>query len=112
MDSLSPSGSQNGREARRRYLTKALFKVNIQNSLGPVQVVMQPENTAAELTKAAIAVYVKERRRPLLGSVDPGCYDLHYSQFNLESLKPEEKLEDLGSRNFFLCPKFNLENTK
>ncbi|KAK6158057.1 hypothetical protein DH2020_005371 [Rehmannia glutinosa] len=111
----SASGLNGGGDGRgggggenRRQLTKVLFKVNIQNSLGPVQVVMQPENTVSELMKAAIAIYVAEKRRPLLGSSNPGCYELHYSQFSLESLKPEEKLMDLGSRNFFLCPKPDL----
>ncbi|KAG8382359.1 hypothetical protein BUALT_Bualt05G0069100 [Buddleja alternifolia] len=132
MDSLSSSKGQengNGSESRRRYgglmgklasisgggggggggkrpqLTKLLINVNIQNSLGPIQVVMSPEKTVAELTTAAISIYVKEKRRPLLRSNDPGCFELHYSQFSLESLRPEEKLIDLGSRNFFLCPK-------
>ncbi|GFP81822.1 uncharacterized protein at4g22758 [Phtheirospermum japonicum] len=110
MDSLSSefgrpkTGGSEG-ENIQSYLTKALFNVNIQNGLGPVQVVMRPENTATELIKAAMAIYVKEKRRPLLETCDPGCYELHYSQFSLESLKPEEKLMNLGSRNFFLCPK-------
>ncbi|KAK4435144.1 hypothetical protein Salat_0677700 [Sesamum alatum] len=106
----SESGRKNGGGGggggqRRQQLTKVLLKVNIQNSFGAVQVVMPPGNTVGELTKAAIGIYVKEKRRPLLGSRDPECYELHYSQFSLESLKPEEKLMDLGSRNFFLCPK-------
>ncbi|KAI3453564.1 hypothetical protein Pfo_010227 [Paulownia fortunei] len=97
-------GSVGGGGVKQRQLTKLLVNVNIQNSLGPIQVVMSPENTVGELVKAAIGVYVKEKRRPLLGSSDPGCFELHYSQFSLESLKPEEKLIDLGSRNFFLFP--------
>ncbi|KAI3468862.1 hypothetical protein Pfo_025525 [Paulownia fortunei] len=127
MDSLSPPKRQNygvprgarlelwrengggggggGGGEKRRQLTKVLLKVNIQNSLGPVQVVMPAENTVGELMKAAIGIYVKEKRRPLLGSSDPGGYELHYSQFSLECLKPEDRLMDLGSRNFFLCPK-------
>ncbi|PIN02846.1 hypothetical protein CDL12_10145 [Handroanthus impetiginosus] len=114
MDSLSPTERQNyggggsgggGGEEKRRQLAKVLVKVNIQNSLGPVQVVTPPETTVGELMKAAIGIYVKEKRRPLLSSSDPQCYELHYSQFSLESLQPEEKLMNLGSRNFFLCPK-------
>ncbi|KAK4395941.1 hypothetical protein Sango_1748400 [Sesamum angolense] len=38
-------------------------------------------------------------------STDASAFDLHYSQFSLESLDREEKLMELGSRNFFLCPK-------
>ncbi|KAL0329644.1 UNVERIFIED_CONTAM: hypothetical protein Sradi_4951100 [Sesamum radiatum] len=99
------SGGGGGGGETRQQLTKVLLNVNIQNSFGAVQVVMSPRNTVGELTKAAIGIYVKEKRRPLLGSSDPQCYELHYSQFSLESLKPEEKLMELGSRNFFLCPK-------
>lgn len=78
-------GGGGGAEKRRHQLTKVLFNVNIQNSLGPVQVMMRPENTVGELMKAAIAIYVKDRRRPLLRSTDPGCYQVHYSQFTLQS---------------------------
>ncbi|MCE5167127.1 hypothetical protein HAX54_038778 [Datura stramonium] len=91
----------------QQKLTKLLVKVNMQNSLGPVHVVMSPENTVRELIKAAIEIYAKEKRRPLLPSSDSRCYELHYSQFSLQSLKPEEKLLNLESRSFFLCLKPN-----
>ncbi|KAH0643977.1 hypothetical protein KY290_034768 [Solanum tuberosum] len=66
-------------------LTKLLVNVNIQNSLGPVNLVMSPENTVGELIRAAIEIYVKEKRRPLLNRSDPLCYELHYSQFSMET---------------------------
>lgn len=69
----------------RRQLTKVLFNVNMQNSLWSVQVMMSPENTAKELMKAAIDIYVEEKRRPALSCTDPAGYELHYSQFSLES---------------------------
>ncbi|KAL8138719.1 hypothetical protein V2J09_004720 [Rumex salicifolius] len=86
-----------------KKLTKLLLNVNVQGSLGPVQVVMSPENTVQELIKAALDIYMRERRRPLLAHKDLSCFQLHYSQFSLESIKPGEKLINLGSRNFFLC---------
>ncbi|XVF51629.1 hypothetical protein PTKIN_Ptkin04bG0199800 [Pterospermum kingtungense] len=86
-------------------LTKLLLKVNIESSLGPVHVVMSSENTVNDLIKVAVEIYVKEKRRPLLKETDPKLFQLHYSQFSLESLKAEEKLINLGSRNFFLCLK-------
>ncbi|KAH6794958.1 hypothetical protein C2S52_005435 [Perilla frutescens var. hirtella] len=101
----SDGGSGAG-EVKRRQLTKVLFNVSMQNSLWPVQVMISPENTAGELMKAAIDIYGKEKRLPVLGSTDPAFYELHYSQFNFESLNPEEKLEKLGgSRNFYVCAK-------
>ncbi|XVF13278.1 hypothetical protein REPUB_Repub08aG0194900 [Reevesia pubescens] len=88
-----------------KRLTKLLLNVNIGSSLGPVHVVISSENTVNDLIKAAIEIYVKQKRRPLLEETDPTFYQLHYSQFSLESLKPGEKLINLGSRNFFLCLK-------
>lgn len=66
-------------------LTKLLLNVNIQRSFGPLQVVMSPENTVKELIKAAVETYTKEKRRPLLAETDFRCFELHYSQFSLES---------------------------
>lgn len=86
-------------------LTKLLLNVTIQASLGPVQVVMTPESKVGDLVAAAVKIYAKECRRPILPTTDPSMFDLHYSQFSLESLDREEKLMALGSRNFFLCRK-------
>ncbi|XP_073042351.1 uncharacterized protein At4g22758-like [Primulina eburnea] len=83
--------------------TKLLLKVTIERILGPVQVVMSPEASVKDLISAVLLLYVKEGRRPLLPSTDAADFELHYSQFSLESLKVEEKLIALGSRNFFLC---------
>ncbi|KAK7262207.1 hypothetical protein RJT34_29770 [Clitoria ternatea] len=88
-----------------RQPPKLLLKVTTMGSLGPVQVVMMPESTVGDLVAAAVRQYVKEGRRPILPSNDPSQFDLHYSQFSLESLDREEKLRDIGSRNFFLCPR-------
>ncbi|KAF4366581.1 hypothetical protein F8388_004245 [Cannabis sativa] len=88
-----------------RRPTKLLLNVTMERSLGPVQVVIGSENTVGDLVKAAVELYVGEKRRPLLPETDPHRFELHYSQFSLESLKEEEKLINLGSRNFFLCSK-------
>ncbi|OMO80930.1 hypothetical protein COLO4_23855 [Corchorus olitorius] len=96
-----PAENDQGPQQQQR-LTKLLLKVNIEKSLGPLHVVMPSDNTVNDLIKAAIQIYVKEKRRPLLQEIDPKFFQLHYSAFSLESLKPEEKLMNLGSRNFFL----------
>ncbi|KAL4283233.1 hypothetical protein GQ457_16G008590 [Hibiscus cannabinus] len=85
--------------------TKLLFNVTIQGSLGAVQVLMSPENTVGDLITAAVRQYSKEGRRPILPPADAALFDLHHSQFSLESLEREDKLMALGSRNFFLCTK-------
>ncbi|KAK7264437.1 hypothetical protein RJT34_32046 [Clitoria ternatea] len=84
---------------------KVLVNVTIENRLGAVQVLVSPEETVGDLIKAALVSYEREKRRPLLNNTDPECYRLHYSSFALQSLKTEEKLMKLGSRNFFLCSK-------
>lgn len=87
----------------RPKLTKVLLNVTVQGSVGAVQVLMSPESTVGELISAAIQQYKKEGRRPIIAK--DSRFDLHYSQFSLESLDRDEKLMALGSRNFFLCPK-------
>lgn len=89
----------------RPKLTKLLLNVTVQRSLGPVHVLISPESTVGDLIAATLRQYAKESRRPVFPSLDPSGFDLHYSQFSLESLSPDEKLNELGSRNFFLCPK-------
>ncbi|KAI0489122.1 hypothetical protein KFK09_028964 [Dendrobium nobile] len=84
-------------------MAKLLMNVTLERSLGPIHVVMSPENTVMDLVRTAVEVYVKEGRRPLLQCADPKGFELHYSQYSLESLDPQEKLINLGSRNFFLC---------
>lgn len=66
-------------------LTKLLLNVTIGRSLGPVQVVISSENTTGDLIKAALEIYAREKRRPLLPETDPHRFELHYSQFSLES---------------------------
>ncbi|EEF34943.1 conserved hypothetical protein [Ricinus communis] len=99
--SLSAGGAS--MEARPK-LTKLLLNVTVQGSVGAVQVLMSPESTVSDLIAATIRQYTKECRRPIL-AVDPAKFDLHYSQFSLESLDRGENLMALGSRNFFLCAK-------
>ncbi|KAI3989679.1 hypothetical protein MKX01_036288 [Papaver californicum] len=86
-------------------LTKLLLNVTVQRSLGPIHVVMSPDSTVGDLITMVVKQYSKEGRRPSLSTVNPSDFNLHYSQFSLESLDKEEKLIQLGSRNFFLCPK-------
>ncbi|KAL9253808.1 hypothetical protein AKJ16_DCAP03762 [Drosera capensis] len=90
-------------ETLRPKLTKILFNVTIERSIGAVQVLVSPESTVEDLIMAAVKQYVKEGRRPVLGCERAVEFSLHYSQFSLECLDGEEKLANLGSRNFFLC---------
>jgi hypothetical protein len=58
--------------------------VTVQGSVGAVQVLMSLESTVGELIAAAIQQYMKEGRRSIIAN-DSSRFDLHYSQFSLES---------------------------
>lgn len=74
-------------------LTKLLLNVTFQGSVGAVQVLISPGSTVGDLIAAAIRQYTKEGRRPI-SSVDPCKFDLHYSQFSLESKRSSAKFSD------------------
>ncbi|KAJ1257846.1 hypothetical protein BS78_10G027600 [Paspalum vaginatum] len=95
-----------------RRLTRLLVNVTVDRSLWPLHLVLRADATVADLVRAAVAAYVREGRRPPLqqptaAAADEGDaadgFELHFSKYSLESLRPEEKVVDLGSRNFFLC---------
>ncbi|XP_068651088.1 uncharacterized protein At4g22758-like isoform X1 [Aristolochia californica] len=102
---VAGSAAPKSQEIANQRLTKLLLNVTVQQSLGPVHAVISPESKVSDLIKAAVEMYVREGRRPLLTETDPRAYELHYSQFSLDSLDASEKLGNLGSRNFFMCPK-------
>ncbi|XP_047092991.1 uncharacterized protein At4g22758-like [Lolium rigidum] len=89
-------------------LTRLLVNVTVERSLWPVHVVLAADATVADLARAAVAAYVAEGRRPPLpadaNDVDAAArFELHLSKYSLDALNPDEKVLDLGSRNFFLC---------
>ncbi|MED6180623.1 hypothetical protein PIB30_011926 [Stylosanthes scabra] len=92
-------------EVSPRLPPKLLLKVTLLGSLAPVQLLMRPDSTVGDLISAAVRQFMKEGRRPILPTDEPSGFDLHYSQFSLESLNREGKVIELGSRSFFLCPK-------
>lgn len=69
----------------RPKLTKLLLNVTVQRSLGPLQILISPESTVSDLVSDTLRQYSKEGRRPILSSLDPSFFGLHYSQFSLES---------------------------
>ncbi|KAF5183008.1 hypothetical protein FRX31_027405 [Thalictrum thalictroides] len=66
-------------------LTKLLLKVTIERSLGAINVIISSDLAVGDLIIAAVRQYTKEGRRPLLQTDDLSQFDLHYSQFSLES---------------------------
>jgi hypothetical protein len=84
--SVSPPPRGGGEATGRRTPSKVLVSVAVQRSMWPLHVMASAEWTVADLVAAAVALYVKEGRRPLLPSADPAAFGLHYSQFSLESM--------------------------
>lgn len=66
-------------------MTKILVNVTVKGAVGTMHVLVSTESTVGELVAAAVRQYEKEGRRPLLPTADPDGFDLHYSQFSLES---------------------------
>lgn len=87
-------------DAGRRTPSKVLVTVAVQQSMWPLHVMAPAEWTVADLVAAAVALYVKEGRRPLLPSTDPAAFGLHYSQFSLDSTFLESPL--LGRPRYVL----------
>ncbi|CAM0912639.1 unnamed protein product [Alopecurus aequalis] len=89
-------------------LTRLLVNVTVERSLWPVHLVLGVDATVADLARAAVNAYVAEGHRPPLPAdakdVDAAArFELHLSMYSLDALDPDEKVLDLGSRNFFLC---------
>jgi len=78
-----------------RQPPKMLLKVAVLRSLSPVQVLMTPDSTVGDLIAAALRQYVKESRRPILPANTASDFDLHYSQFSLESRSRQSHTEKI-----------------
>jgi hypothetical protein len=72
--------------AARKTPSKVLVSVAVLRSMWPLHVMAPAEWSVADLVAAAVKLYVKEGRRPLLPSTDTAAFGLHYSQFCLESM--------------------------
>ena len=72
--------------AARRTPSKVLVSVAVLRSMWPLHVMASAEWNVADLVAAAVELYVKEGRRPLLPASDPAAFGLHYSQFCLEGM--------------------------
>jgi len=83
---------------------KLLAHVTVAQSSGSLRLLLSKDATVEDVIKATLLLYAKDGRRPLLLNV-PTLFGLHYSQFSFDCLNPADKIEDLGSRTFFLCSK-------
>ncbi|KAF8667339.1 hypothetical protein HU200_053014 [Digitaria exilis] len=101
--SSPPPRDGGGETTGRRTPSKVLVSVTVQSSMWPLHVMASADWTVADLVAAAVALYVKEGRRPPLPSGDPAAFGLHYSQFSLEGTSGP-KGEGYGTRLQELLP--------
>ncbi|GLJ46420.1 hypothetical protein SUGI_0978270 [Cryptomeria japonica] len=80
---------------------KFLVTVTVEGSTGPIKLIVRKEDTVIDLIKLTIDSYAKEGRHPELDS-DINMFELHLSNFSMESLKRSDNVAELGSRTFFL----------
>ncbi|CAA6656241.1 unnamed protein product [Spirodela intermedia] len=70
---------------------KVLVTVTVEGSPGPVRVLVGLQES-----------YCREGRSPKLDPAAVASFQLHHTQFCLESLNKEDTLGQVGSRNFYL----------
>ncbi|KAH9328239.1 hypothetical protein KI387_000347, partial [Taxus chinensis] len=74
---------------------KLLVNVTVARSIGPLRLLLSNDATVVDVIKAAVALYAKEGRKANL-STDPLSFGLHYSQFSIDCLNPNDKIKELG----------------
>ncbi|CAA7391731.1 unnamed protein product [Spirodela intermedia] len=94
---LSPSQTKSVEGER-----KVLVTVTVEGSPGPVRVLVGLQESVGEAIRAVVEGYCREGRSPKLDPAAVASFQLHHTQFCLESLNKEDTLGQVGSRNFYL----------
>ncbi|KAL2634539.1 hypothetical protein R1flu_006018 [Riccia fluitans] len=82
--------------------SKMLVMVTVVGSVGPLRVLVDAEATVKTIVEAALQVYAREGRLPVLG-VDSSWFDLYsgHISFNV-ALELSQPIKPLNARNFVL----------
>lgn len=80
---------------------RILVNITVEGSTGPIRVIVRKRDTVSDLIKVTIDNYAKEGRHPVLDS-DTNMFELHVSNFSMESLNRSVPVGELGTRTFFL----------
>lgn len=102
--SLPPTPLSSFYESSEKSLTeedRILVNVTVEGSTGPIRVVVRKGDTVTDLIKVTVDKYAKEGRHPVLDS-DTNMFELHVSNFSMESLNRSDPVGELGTRTFFL----------
>ncbi|XP_027160113.1 uncharacterized protein LOC113763833 [Coffea eugenioides] len=83
---------------------KFLITINVLGSAGPVRFVVNENDSVSEVIDAALKLYARQDRLPVLGS-DVNSFLLYPANAGLDALILSESIGLQGVRNFVLCKK-------
>ncbi|KAF0935207.1 hypothetical protein E2562_031154 [Oryza meyeriana var. granulata] len=81
---------------------KVVVSVAVEGSVGPVKAMVRLGASVGEAIAAVVERYAKEGRSPRLDPAAAEAFQLHHSHFCLQSLNKNDKIGDVGGRNFYL----------
>ncbi|CAM0946464.1 unnamed protein product [Alopecurus aequalis] len=81
---------------------KVVVSVTVEGSAGPVKAMVRLGSSIREAIAALEERYDREGRSPRLDPASADSFQLHHSHFCLESLNKNDKIGDVGGRNFYL----------
>lgn len=79
-----------------------VVSVTVEGSVGPVKAMVRLGASVGEAIAAVVERYAKEGRSPRLDPAAAEAFQLHHSHFCLQSLNKNDKIGDVGGRNFYL----------
>lgn len=81
---------------------KVVVNVTVEGSAGPVRAMVSLGSSVRDAIAAVVERYHREGRSPRLDPASAESFQLHHSHFSLQSLNKNDKIGDVGGRNFYL----------
>lgn len=81
---------------------KVVVSVTVEGSVGPVKAMVRLGASVGEAIAAVVERYGREKRSPRLDPAAAEAFQLHHSHFCLQNLNKNDKIGDVGGRNFYL----------
>ncbi|XP_048531021.1 uncharacterized protein At4g22758 [Triticum urartu] len=81
---------------------KVVVNVTVEGSPGPVRAMVSLGSSIRDAIAAVVERYHREGRSPRLDPASADSFQLHHSHFSLQSLNKNDKIGEVGGRNFYL----------
>ncbi|KAE8792297.1 hypothetical protein D1007_33079 [Hordeum vulgare] len=81
---------------------KVVVNVTVEGSAGPVRAMVSLGSSIRDAIAAVVERYHREGRSPRLDPASADSFQLHHSHFSLQSLNKNDKIGQVGGRNFYL----------